>query len=166
MCVYVYVYIYVCVCVCVCVYIYIYIYIYFQMQAWKQTSSLTLWPIHITHLTPLLLKKKRTNDTTPHLKHRKYHFPPPTITPATKYVPLPSINPYILLHTICWHYVSMSVCNKPHRSTFFLSTTYTPSFITITYKSYNVNTVQITIKNNHHNPPPITQTSQTYHLFP
>ena len=53
--------------------------------------------------------------------------------------------------------ISMSVSNR-----FFLSTTYTPSFITITYKSYNVNTLLITIKNNNHNPPPITHTPQTY----
>ena len=47
---------------------------------------------------------------------------------------------------ICWHYVSMSVRNRPQHITFFLSITYTPSFITITYKSYNVNRVHITIK--------------------
>ena len=28
---------------------------------------------------------KNTNDTTPHPKHRKYHFPPPTIAPVTNW---------------------------------------------------------------------------------
>ena len=60
-----------------------------------RTPSLTLRPRHISHLTPLLIK----NDSTPHLKHCKHHFPPPTITPATMYVPFFSINPHTLLHT-------------------------------------------------------------------
>ena len=82
----------------------------FQMQARKQTSSLTLRPIHITHLIPLHLQKKNKqkqkqmnkniNDTTLLLKHRNYHFPPPTITSAATYVPPPSINHHILLHTL------------------------------------------------------------------
>ena len=65
----------------------------------SKCKHLTLRPIHITHLTPLLIKKKKSNDTTPHLKHRKYHFPPPTITLTTMYVPSFSINPHTLLHT-------------------------------------------------------------------
>ena len=48
----------------------------------------------------------------------------------------------------------MSVKTRPQHSTFILSTTYTLSFTTIAYKSYNVNTNQITIKNYHHNSPP------------
>ena len=44
-------------------------------------------------------KKTTTNDTTSHLKHCKYHFPPPTIIPTTMYVPSFSINPHTLLHT-------------------------------------------------------------------
>ena len=39
------------------------------------------------------------HHTTPHLKNCKYHFSPPTITPATIYVPSFSINPNTLLHT-------------------------------------------------------------------
>ena len=57
----------------------------FKMLARQQTISLRFRPIHITHLTPPLKKKKR--GTTPHLKNRKYHFPPLTIIPATIYVP-------------------------------------------------------------------------------
>ena len=72
----------------------------FQMQARKQTSSLMLRLIHITHLTPVLQQKKNSNDTTTNLKHRKYHFPPPTITPAATLVPPSSINPHIPLHTL------------------------------------------------------------------
>ena len=107
------------------------------------------------------------HHTTPHLKHRKYHFPPSTITPVTIYVHLPpliSISFFIRL-TIYWQNCFMSVINRPQHSTFILSTMYTPSFITITYKSYNINTIQITNKNNHHNCPPITHTSQTYHAY-
>ena len=95
--------------------------------------------------------------------------PPPTITPIDTYVPLSFIHPQILLHTLTQHVdimFFMSVSNRPHHCTFIISTTYTPSFITITYKSYNVNIIQITIKNNQHNSSPITHTSQTYHQFP
>ena len=41
---------------------------------------------------------------------------------------------------------------------FILSTTYTPSLATIVYKSHNVNTHQITIKINPHNPPQLLPT--------
>ena len=57
-------------------------------------------------------------------------------------------------------------CHACQHCTFILYTMYTSSFTTITYKSYNVNTTQISIKNNHHNPPTITHTTQTHHLFP
>ena len=85
--------------------------------------------------------------------------------------PLPppsSINPHILLHMPPQpvDIVFMSISNGPQHSTFIISPLYTPSFIIIMYKSYNVNTIQIAIKNNHHNSPPIIHTSQTYHLFP
>ena len=92
---------------------------------------------------------------TPPLKPPKYYFPPPTITPTATYVPPSSVNPHILLSMplLSVDIVFMSVNNRPQHSTFILSITYTPSFITITYKSYSVNTVQIDIKNNHHNPP-------------
>ena len=123
------------------------------MQAQKQTSSLTLRPIYITHLKPLLLwKNKKTNDTSPNLKHSKYHFTPLTITPTTTYVPPSSINLHILIHMpprtvdimFSWELVIGS--NTVHSSR---------TLHTIMYKSYNINTVQITIKNDHHNPTPI-----------
>ena len=48
---------------------------------------------------------------------------------------------------------------------YILSTMYPLSFSRIVYKSYNINTKHITIKNNHLNCPTITHTSQTRHLF-
>ena len=82
-------------------YIYIYIYIFpnarTKTNIFSHTSTHTHNPSNIS--TPFKEKKKNTNDTTPRLKHRKYHFPPPTITPAETYVPPSSIYPHILLHT-------------------------------------------------------------------
>ena len=46
----------------------------------------------------------------------------------------------------------MSVNNRPQHSTVILSTMYTVSFTTKAYESYNVDTNQIAIKNDHHNP--------------
>ena len=98
------------------------------------------------------------------MKYRKYHFPPLSITHVAMYV-LPScINPHILLHTLPQPVDIMF--SRPQHSTFIISTMYTPSFITITYKSYNIDTIQIAMKNDYHNSPLITHTSQTYHLFP
>ena len=144
------------------------------MQARKQRSSLPFRPIDITHLTPLLLYKNQKTQMTPHhttpyLKYRKYHFPPPTIKSVATYVPPSSINPHILPHTfpqpvdIMFSWALVIGPNTVHSS--YLPT-YTPLFITITYKSHNIYTILIAIKNNHHNFPPITYTSQTYHLFP
>ena len=67
--------------------------------------------------------------------------------------------------TTYWHYVFMGVSNRPQHSILIISPSYTPSFITITYKSYNINTIHIANKNNHHNSPPINHTFQTYHAY-
>ena len=66
-----------------------------------------------------------------------------------------SLNPYTLLHTpsLPINLYFMGVNNRLQYSTSILSTTYTQMFTAIAYKSYNVNTKQITIKNKHHNPP-------------
>ena len=109
-------------------------------NAITKTNISHTWPIPHNPCNLYSLKKKKKkkkkktythkwHHITPHLKHCKYHFPPPSITPAIMYVPPPSINPEI--HFPCWHYVSMSISNRPQHRTFILSTTYTP-FITIT----------------------------------
>ena len=61
--------------------------------------------------------------------------------------------------------VFMSVSNRPQHSIFIISPTFTPSLITITYKSYKINTMQIANKNNHHNSSLLTHLSQTYHAY-
>ena len=53
-------------------------------------------------------------------------------------------------------YTGASLDWRLGRGSVYNTTTYTPSSITIMYKSYNINTVQITIENSNHNP----------HLFP
>ena len=77
--------------------------------------------------------------------------------------PLTTIPFHILLHYLLNLYF-MSINDRPLHPKFILSTSYTSSFITIAYKLYNVNTNQITIKINHHNPTTIIHTSQTDHL--
>ena len=136
-----------------------------QMQTWEQTSSLILRPIHITHLTCLLLPPPETptNDPTSHLKHWSTIFPHEPPHPSQRMYHVPPLIPisfFMSSHNLL-HYVFMNVSNRPQVSIFIISPTYTPSFITITYKSYNINTTQIANKNNHHNSPPITYTSQT-----
>ena len=49
---------------------------------------------------------------------------------------------------------------------FILSTRYTLPFSTTAYKSHNINTKHITIKNNHLNCPTITYNTHTRHQFP
>ena len=101
------------------------------------------------------------------LKHRKYHFPPPTITPATQYkYHLSQLTPILFSTRLHYLLILMRIKNRPEHSTFILSTTYTRPFSTIAYISLNINIKHIDIKNNHPNRPTITHTPQTCHLFP
>ena len=60
----------------------------------------------------------------------------------------------------------MRIKIRPQPSTFILSTTYTLPFSTNVYITHNINTKHVIIKNDHHNRPTITHTTQTRHLFP
>ena len=127
------------------------------------------------HFTHTLIHTHNPSNTssiyinkTKNLKHRKYHFPPPTITLATQYMcHLSPLTPILLSTHLYYRLILlfMRIKNRPQHSTFILSTTYTLPFSTIVYISHNINTKHITIKNNHPNCPTITNTPQTRHLF-